>query len=194
MKKKSSKNSRSASDDRTDSQRGALISVSVEECILVIRGQKAILDADLARLYGVTTKALNQAVRRNLKRFPRDFMFKLTKEEKEEVVTNCDHLKNIKYSHRLPQAFTEHGAVMAATVLNSQRAMEVSIYVVRAFVHLRSMVAAQKEIMERLDKLEGKIETHDHSIRSLFDAIRRLMEPKIESRKKIGFDLSGRDD
>lgn len=107
------------------------------------------------------------------------------------MVTNCDHLNNIKYSNRLPQAFTEHGAVMAATVLNSPRAIEVSIYVVRAFVHLRSMAAAQKEVMKRLDKLESRIEIHDHSIRSLFDAIRRLMEPKIESRKKIGFDLSG---
>jgi hypothetical protein len=114
----------------------------VETLILVIRGEKVILDADLAKLYGVSTKALNQAVRRNDSRFPADFLFSLTAKEKEEVVTNCDHLRKLKFSRTLPNAFTEHGAIMAANVLNSERAVEAGVQVVRAFVKLRNMLAS----------------------------------------------------
>lgn len=149
------------------------------------------LDVDLADLYGVSTKRLNEQVKRNRGRFPQDFMFKLNGDEWTELVAKCDRFKNMKHSTVLPRAFTEHGAVMLANILRSRRAVEMSIYVVRAFVHLRSMVAAQKEVMERLDKLESRIETHDRSIRSLFDAIRRLMEPNAEPKRKIGFDLGG---
>jgi len=99
----------------------------VETLILVIRGEKVILDADLAKLYGVSTKALNQAVRRNASRFPEDFLFSLTAKEKEEVVTNCDHLRRLRFSRTLPNAFTEHGAIMAANVLNSERAVEAGV-------------------------------------------------------------------
>jgi hypothetical protein len=111
----------------------------IEQRILLIRGQRVMLDADLAMLYGVPTRVLNQAVRRNAKRFPQDFMFKLTQSEKNEVITICDHLKNLKYAKALPNAFTEHGAIMVASVLNTQRAMQVSVFVVRAFVKLREM-------------------------------------------------------
>ena len=133
-------------------KRGRLsISVDlVEPLILLIRGQKVILANDLAESYGVTTKALNQAVRRNAKRFPADFLFQLTREEKQEVVTNCDHLKKLKFSPQRPYAFTEHGAIMAATVLNSERAVEMSVFVVRAFVRLRQTVATNSDAPAKL--------------------------------------------
>ena len=106
----------------------ALVKVGqIQQRILLIRGEKVIIDADLAEAYGVTTKALNQAIRRNAARFPPDFMFRLTKEEKQEVVTNCDHLQKLKFSPVNPHAFTEHGAIMAASVLNSQKAVEVCL-------------------------------------------------------------------
>ena len=100
----------------------------VEQSIFVIRGQKVMIDIDLANLYGVPTKRLNEQVKRNIERFPSEFMFQLTEREKEEVVANCDHLKNLRFSHQLPYAFTEHGVVMAASILNSQEAVEISIY------------------------------------------------------------------
>lgn len=110
---------------------------------------------------------------------------------RKELVTNCDRFKNLKHSSVLPNAFTEHGAIMAAAVLNSPQAILASIYVVRAFVHLRSMVSAHREIMERLDKLESNIETHDGAIRSLFDAMKRLMVPPEKGDGEIGFIKSG---
>ncbi len=106
----------------------------IERKILLIRGEKVMLDADLAALYGVTTKRLNEQVKRNRERFPNDFMFQLTEEEKAEVVANCDHLKRPKFSHALPYAFTEYGAIMLASVLNSPIAVQTSVLVVRAFV------------------------------------------------------------
>src|SRR3990172_1168859 len=108
----------------------------IENWILLIRGQKVMLDADLAALYGVTTKRLNEQVKRNRGRFPEDFMFQLTEREKGEVVANCDHLKRLKFSPNLPYAFTEHGAIMLATVLNSPVAVQTSIQIVKAFVRL----------------------------------------------------------
>lgn len=125
------------------------VSLPVEEVasrILVIRGEKVMIDADLAELYGVATKALNQAVKRNSERFPDEFMFQLSQTEKDEVVTNCDHLTRLKFSKTLPYAFTEHGALMVATVPNTQRAVEISLYVVRAFVALRDMLASNKAL------------------------------------------------
>jgi len=154
----------------------------------MIRGEKVILDADLARLYGVETKILNQAVKRNIDRFPEDFMFRLTKGEKAEVVTNCDHLERLKYSPVLPHAFTEHGAIMAATVLNSPRAVRASVFVVRAFVRLRRILVQHKELAARLDELERKLEGHDRQIIAVVDAIRRLMAPPPgPPKKRIGF-------
>src|SRR5579885_3497039 len=113
------------------------LSKHVESLILIVRNQNVILDRDLARLYGVTTKALNQAVKRNSARFPSDFVFSLNQVEKQEVVTKCDHLAALKFSRTLPHAFTEHGAIMAANPLNTPRAVDVSVFVVRAFIKLR---------------------------------------------------------
>lgn len=119
-------------------------------------------------LYGVATGVFNQAVKRNLQRFPQDFMFQLTEEEKEEVITNCDNLRKLKYYRGLPYAFTEHGAVMAASMLNSQQAIEISIYVVRAFVKMREILSQHKELLKKLVHLESKVTTHDTHIKSLF--------------------------
>lgn len=125
--------------------------------ILLIRGTKVMIDADLAELYGVPTKALDQAVKRNVERFPDDFMFRLMEGERQEVVTNCDHLVRLKFSPSLPFAFTEHGALMLGNVLKSPRAVEVSLLVVRAFVQLREMLATHKELAAKLDELERKV-------------------------------------
>ena len=159
----------------------------IEETILVVRGQRVILDTDLADLYGVTTKRLNEQVKRNRNRFPKDFMFQLTSKEKAEVVANCDHLKALKFSPVRPFAFTEYGAVMVASVLNSKRAVDVSIYVVRAFVKLREMLGAHRELAQKPSELERKVESHDSHIRSLFEAIRQLMEPPMPKSRRIGF-------
>ena len=159
----------------------------IERRILLIRGQKVMIDADLADLYGVTTKALNQAVKRNRDRFPEEFTFQLSEEEKIEVVTVCDHLKNIKYSRVLPYVFTEHGALMLASVLNSPRAVEVSIYVVKVFVRLREMLNSRKDLARKLEDLEMQIQDHDESIRSLVQAMRQLMNPDPGKSRKIGF-------
>src|SRR5260370_18827233 len=118
----------------------------IEPLILEIRGRKVLLDSDLARLYNVSTKALNQAVKRNRGRFPGDFMFQLVPDEKQEVVTNCDHLARLKFSSRLPYAFTEHGTIMAASILNSPRAVEISVFVVRAFIRIRELALAHREL------------------------------------------------
>ncbi|MBI3765732.1 MAG: ORF6N domain-containing protein [Ignavibacteriales bacterium] len=115
-----------------------------------MRGLKVMIDADLAELYGVSTKALNQAVRRNIERFPSDFMFELTPEEKTEVVTNCDHLKKLKFSRYLPSAFTEHGALMLANVLSSKSAVQVSLQIVRTFVRLRELLSSNVELTHKL--------------------------------------------
>ena len=158
--------------------------IAIEQRILIMRGYRVMLDADLADIYGVQTKALNQAVRRNLDRFPDDFMFRLTASEKHEVVTNCDHLSRLRYSPALPLAFTEHGALMVASVLNSPRAVEISLYVVRAFVRLRELVASNRDISRKLAALESK---YDSQFKTVFDAIRQLMTPPEPKRRGIGF-------
>ncbi len=127
-------------------------------------------------------------MKRNKDRFPDEFTFQLTEQEKDEVVTICDHLKKIKYSNKLPYAFTEHGALMLASVLNSSRAVEVSIYVVKVFVRLRKMLSSHEVLAAKLKKLEGRIQDHDESIQSLVQAIRQLMAPPpLPPRRKIGF-------
>ncbi len=156
----------------------------IERAIFVIRGQKVMLDADLAELYGVTTKRLNEQVKRNRDRFPDDFMFQLSTEEKVEVVANCDHLKKLKFSPVLPYAFTEHGAVMLAAVLNSPVAVEVSLQVVRTFIRLRELLANHKELAQKLMTLEAK---YDSQFKMVFDAIRQLMVPPVKEKRKIGF-------
>lgn len=155
--------------------------------ILLIRGQKVMLDADLAELYGVETRILNQAVRRNAERFPADFMFQLSQNEKQEVITNCDHLARLKFSPVLPNAFTEHGALMLGNVLRSARAVDVSLMVVRTFVELREMLASHKDLAVKLDQLERRISTHDQAIAGLIDAIRQLTSVPAKPSRPIGF-------
>ena len=163
-------------------------SEDVKRTILTIRGHKVILDADLARLYGVSTKRLNEQVKRNRNRFPDDFMFRLTPEEKAEVVANCDHLTNLKFSPALPLAFTEHGAIMAASVLNTQQAIEASIFVVRAFVGLREILATHRRLARKLKELEARMGEHDEQLQVIFEAIHQLMTPPDTPPKKIGFE------
>lgn len=146
------------------------------------------IDNDLAGLYGVTTKVLNQAAKRNLRRFPEDFMFTLSRQEKEEVVTNCDHLRALKFSPNFPRVFTEQGIAMLSTVLNSARAIDVNIAIMRVFVQLRETLLAHKELAYKLNDLEGKVGKHDKEIKLIFEAIRQLMAPPPEKPKgKIGF-------
>lgn len=152
------------------------------------------LDADLADLYGVTTKRLNEQVKRNQERFPPDFMFRLTVEEKAEVVAQCDHLQRLKFSSALPHAFTEHGALMLASVLNSPAAIEVSIQIVRVFIRLREAIRSHRELRRRLEALEQKYGAQDSQIQEIFAAIRGLMAPVPEgSKRRIGFRLAGED-
>ena len=167
----------------------AIVKVArIQQRILLIRGVKVMVDADLAEAYGVPTRRLNEQVRRNKDRFPDDFMFQLTAEEKAEVVANCDHLEKLKFSKALPLVFTEHGAIMAASVLNSPKAVEVSVFVVRAFVQLRETIAGHKELARKIAKLERKLGDHDEQIMVLVEAIKQLMDPKPPPKtRRIGF-------
>ncbi len=176
---------------QTTMEQASIAPENIERSILMIRGVKVILDADLAALYGVSTKALNQAIKRNKERFPSDFMFRLTVAEKDEVVTNCDHLRRLKFSPVLPIAFTEHGAIMAATILNSARPIKVSLFVVRAFLKLREMLSSQEEFARKLEDLEKKFADHDEKFKIVFQSIRQLMEPApVPPKRWIGFPTS----
>jgi hypothetical protein len=158
--------------------------------ILLVRGRKVLLDAELAALYGVSTKRFNEQVRRNAARFPEDFMFRLSANEWGSLRSQFATLKSGQGQHRkyLPLVFTEHGAIMAATILNSPRATEVSVYVVRAFVRLRELLASNKELTRRLDQLEKKLDSHDQVIGGLVRTIRDLMAPgQPSSGRPIGF-------
>ena len=158
----------------------------IVRAIRVLRGQKVLLDADLALLYGVETRRLNEQVRRNRERFPDDFMFPLTTSEfgrlKSQIATSSWGGRR-----KLPFAFTEHGAIMAATVLSSARAIEMSIYVVRAFVQLREFIASNKELAAKLDELERRIGAHDRVLSDLVKAIRELMRTPEPETRPIGF-------
>jgi hypothetical protein len=171
-------------------QNTAIVPVAeIEQRILTVRRQKVMLDSDLANLYGVTTKRLNEQVRRNGTRFPPDFMFRLTQEEAAGLRSHFATSKVGRGGRRYPpSAFTEHGAIMLASVLNTTRAVDVSVYVVRAFVRLREMMVANTEVAATLGELERKVARHDKAIRSLVTAIRHLMEsPPAASRRRIGF-------
>jgi hypothetical protein len=167
------------------SAQGLIPARRIERSILIIRGQRVMLDTDLADLYGVTTKRLNEQVKRNRRRFPADFMFRLTRAEKDEVVAFCDHLRKLKFSPVLPYAFTEHGALMLAGVLKSEIAIAMSIEIVRAFVRLRGLIASHRDLSRRLGKLESN---YDARFKEVFDVIRQLMEPAPRpARPRIGF-------
>jgi hypothetical protein len=166
----------------------AITSTALAAHILTLRRLRAMLDAERANVYGVTTRRLNEQFKRNRERFPSDFAFQLTPFEKAEVVADCDHLRRLKYSPALPYAFTEHGALMLASVLNSARAVPASVEVVRAFVHLRTMLAEHRDLRRRLDELEAKC---DGQFKVVFDSIRVSMAPAEKPQKpRIGFRAS----
>ena len=164
-----------------------ILTDNVESLIVSLRGQKVIIDADLARLYDVTTRRLNEQIKRNASRFPDDFMFQLTPQEREKALQTFRRFSRLKHSTTLPFAFTEHGAIMAATVLNSVRAIEMSIYVVRVFVQLRELLASNKELAVKLDELERRVGAHDRVIVDLVNAIRELMQAPEPEARPIGF-------
>ena len=149
----------------------------IKDKIHTIRGVQVILDRDLAELYGVTTKVLNQAVKRNMARFPPDFMFQLTEKEKTELVTKCDHLKTLKYSLTLPNVFTEQGVASLSGVLKSKKAIEVNIQIMRAFVAMRRFISKNAEIFRRLGTIERKQLVYDESFRKVFQAL-EIKKPK----------------
>ncbi len=164
----------------------------IERCIFEIRGQRVMIDFDLADFYGVSTKRLNEQVRRNPGRFPDDFAFRLTKTERDEVVANCDHLAQLKYSPTLPFAFTEHGALMAATILKSERAAQVSVLIIRAFVRLRQILIDHKDLARRIAALEKtfvhKTREHEAHIARIYELLGDLMNPPEPPKKtRIGF-------
>lgn len=177
---------------------GGTSSSRIDSHILVIRNVRVMLDADLAALYGVTTKRLNEQVKRNADRFPPDFMFRLTAGEKNEVVANCDHLSRLKFSKVLPCVFTEHGTIQAANVLASPQAIEMGIFVVRAFVRIREFAMSHADLAKRLDELEQRAQalavSHDNlsrhttsQLKQVFDALRALVAPPDPPRRPIGF-------
>jgi len=159
----------------------------VEQKIFMIRGHKVMLDKELAKLYGVPVKRLNEQVKRNLKRFPRDFMFLLTRQE---VMNLKSQIATSRWGgvRKLPYAFTEQGVAMLSTVLNSERAIQVNIAIMRAFVKLRQILATNKDLAYKLKELESKIERHDEDIQAIFEAIRQLMAPlPVKPKPQIGF-------
>jgi ORF6N domain len=172
----------------------------LESAIYLIRGQRVMLDSDLAAIYGVTTKQLNQQLKRNRKRFPEDFAFQLNNEEfaslRSQFATSSMRSQSVtskKGGRRYrPWAFTEHGAIMLASVLNSDIAAQASVRVVRAFVHLREMVAANAQLAIKLNDLERRLDSHDEAIVELFAALRRLLEPEVKPKREIGFHVRER--
>ena len=156
--------------------------------VLFLRGEKVLLDRDLAELYGVETRVLNQAVRRNARRFPKDFMFTLTREEVTRISQSVTS-SQVKYSKRVT-AFTEQGVAMLSSVLNSDRAIEVNVAIMRAFVQLRRMIGSHEELARKLAELEARLSEHDEQIQAIFEAIRQLMAPPDRPPRKIGFDVS----
>lgn len=158
----------------------------VEKKIFIIRGQKVMLDKDLAMLYGVETFNLNKAVKRNLTRFPSDFMFQLTREEFNNLIFQFG-ISSWGGTRKLPYAFTEQGVAMLSSVLRSERALQVNIQIMRAFVKLREIISTHKELAQKLRELELKIESHDENIAAIFEAINQLLATEEKPKRKIGF-------
>ena len=159
----------------------------IERKIYLIRGQKVMLSMHLAELYGVETRALNQAVKRNIQRFPEDFMFRINESEAEQLVSQNVIPHKKYFGGTLPYAFTEQGLAMLSSVLNSGQAIKINITIMRAFVKLREMLSTNKELAHKLAQLENKIERHDGEIKAIFNAIRQLMIPPETKKRKIGF-------
>jgi len=156
----------------------------IEGRIFVLRGHKIMLDFDLAALYGVGTKRLNEQVKRNRKRFPPDFMFQLERKEKNELVAKCDRFARIKHSSAMPYAFTENGVAMLSSVLKSERAVEVNIQIMRTFTKIRELLATHADLRRKLEEMEKK---YDYQFKAVFDAIRSLISVEEKGVKKIGF-------
>ena len=165
---------------------------SIISKIVFLRNEKVILDRDLAELYGVETKQLKRAVRRNINRFPEDFMFQLSKEEYQSLRSQFGTLKRGAHAKYPPMAFTEQGVAMLSSVLNSERAIEVNVAIIRAFVHLRKMVSSHKELARKLNELEQHLQDHDEEIQTIFEAIQQLISLPENSQKKIGFTIKER--
>lgn len=165
----------------------------VKSRIYLIRGQKVLLDSDLAELYGVETKRLNEQVRRNLSRFPVDFMFQLNDQEAASLRSQIATLKSGRGMHRkyLPHVFTEQGVAMLSSVLNSERAVQVNMAIMRAFVQMRELAVSNRELARKLDELEKKHAEHDKQFVMVFDAIRQMMTPAERKGRKIGFEQAG---
>ncbi len=159
----------------------------IQNKIIVIRGENVMIDGDLADLYGVETKQLKRAVRRNLHRFPSDFMFELTREEYNSLRSQIGTIKRGAHSKYLPMVFTEQGVAMLSSVLNSDRAIEVNIAIMRAFVQLRKISLSQKQVAHKLQEIESRLEDHNEKIEAIFKAIRQLIEPPKKTGKRIGF-------
>lgn len=160
--------------------------------ILVIRGERVMIDADLAELYLVPTKRLNEQVKRNIKRFPKHFMFELTKEEKDELVAKCDHLKKLKYSSFLPNVFTQYGVLQAANILNSDRAILMGNRIIEVFVRMHEMLSTHKEILQKIENLIEKDTEQDNKIMLIFEYLKQFEKAKQQkleqaNRKRIGF-------
>jgi len=156
----------------------------IQRKILLIRGKKVMLDRDLAALYEVPTHRLNERVKRNLKRFPEDFMFRLTNVEKEEVIANCDNLKTLKYTPISPNVFTEHGILMLSSILNSERAIEVNIQIMRIFVKMRELMVEHRDLREKIENMEKK---YDYQFKVVFEAIKKLLDSPEKPKSTIGF-------
>ncbi len=159
----------------------------IEQLIFLIRGQKVLLDMDLAEFYGVETRSLIQAVKRNIERFPSDFVFQLDKDEYDSLRSQIVISKGKGGRRYLPYAFTEQGVAMLSSVLRSKRAIQVNVAIMRAFVKLREILSTHKELAHQLVDLERRLEDHDEQIQTIFEAIRQLMAPPEKPRKKIGF-------
>ncbi|MBF0500019.1 MAG: ORF6N domain-containing protein [Candidatus Riflebacteria bacterium] len=158
----------------------------IESKILVFRGQKVMIDSDLASLFGVQTKRLNEQVKRNLSRFPENFMFQLCDDEQKELVANCDRFERLKHSSANARAFTEHGTLMLANVLNSEQAIQASIKIVEAFVRMRHLMLSHADLEKKLMDMERKF---DGQFRVVFQALHTLIKPVIPKRARIGFDM-----
>jgi len=165
--------------------------VRIQKSIFTIRNKKVMLDSGLAALYEVEVKKLNQAVKRNAKRFPADFMFRLTKNEFSELVTNCDHLQNLKFRSTLPYAFTEQGVAMLAAVLNSQKAIDINIQIMRAFIQLRNFILSKdilnKQIIELRKLLLLYIDKNDKKVNEIIIVLNNLIEKPPEPKRRLGF-------
>jgi hypothetical protein len=162
----------------------------IERRIYLFRGHKVILDSDLAELYGVPTFRLNEAVKRNAKRFPADFMFELTKLEAQTLTSQFAMSKSGRGGRRtVPFAFTEQGVAMLSSVLNSDRAMQVNIAIMRAFVKLREIMVTHKDLAQKIEALERKYSVHDQEIQIIFKAIKKLLEPPTTPKRRIGFQI-----